>query len=296
MNHDRPSRAEQILARLRQGDLSPEVALMQLLIATENVDQTKQVLRGAQDAFGAEPPVEKLERLLLDNAEGCARIVSMLRSNVDTDEPARSVEEGIAFSRRLFDWSVQQSEEASVALYSLGNPKILEAATEELVTALEAMRVLAPTRSVLDIGCGIGRMEQALSPRVHEVIGIDVSHKMIAVARRRCARLPNVTFLLTEGDDLSLFPDASFQLVLAVDSFPYLVQSGMPLVERIFSEALRVMRRGGDLVIFSFSYRENDPQDADDVARLAAKTGFQMVASDLRPFKLWDAAAYHLRR
>lgn len=296
MNRDLQPRLQEILELTRRRELSPEVALMQLLIATENIDQVKQVIHSSLYALGAEPPLRRLSQLLVNNRDGCARIVAMLRSNVDTDEPAPSVEEGIAFCRRLFDWSVQQSEESSVALYSLGNPRILEAATEEVVTALEEMEVLDPARSLLDIGCGIGRLEHPLSGRVREIVGIDVSEKMIAAARRRCAKLPNVTLMPCDGHDLSLFPDARFDLALAVDAFPYLVQSGMPLVERYFSEARRVLRAGGDLVILGFSYGQDDARDAQDVARIARAADFQIMASGVRPFKLWNAAGYHLRR
>jgi len=58
---------------------------------------------------------------------------------------------------------VRQSEEASVALYSLGNPELLAAATREVVERMNEWAVLAPMRDALDVGRGIGRMESALA-------------------------------------------------------------------------------------------------------------------------------------
>ncbi len=181
-----------------------------------------------------------------------------------------------------------------MALYSLGNPAILDAATQEVVELLVARRWVTAARDVLEIGCGIGRFERALAPQVRAITGIDVSPRMIEQARRRCAGLDNVSLLACTGYDLAPFADASFDLVMAVDSFPYLVQSGMALVERHFEEARRVLRPGGDLVIFEFSYRGDAGRDRDDVSRLALTTGFTVRDSGTRLLSLWDGALFHL--
>jgi ubiquinone/menaquinone biosynthesis C-methylase UbiE len=228
------------------------------------------------------------------NRAGCERIARMIASGVDSDRPAESVEQGITFCRNLFDWSVAQSSESSVALYSLGNPAILDAATREVVDLLVARRWITAARDVLEIGCGIGRFEHALAPRVRTITGIDVSPRMIEQARARCAGLDNVSLVACTGYDLAAFGDASFDLVMAVDSFPYLVQSGMALVERHFEEARRVLRPGGDLVIFEFSYRGDAARDRDDVSRLAATTGFAVRDNGTRALSLWDGALFHL--
>src|SRR4029079_6968526 len=117
----------------------------------------------------------------------------MFRSNMDSPVPAPSVEEGIAFCERLFDWSVQQSEEASVALYSLGNPELLQRATDEIVSRLRGWGLITGNTDLLDIGCGIGRMLVALSPYVASATGIDVSAGMGRGAQRRCGGLTTGT-------------------------------------------------------------------------------------------------------
>jgi cyclopropane fatty-acyl-phospholipid synthase-like methyltransferase len=85
------------------------------------------------------------------------------------------------------------------------------------------MGLLTPETECLDIGCGIGRMETALAGRLHRIVGVDISAEMVAEANRRTASLPNVEIRQTSGRDLSQFADGSFDLVLAIDSFPYLV-------------------------------------------------------------------------
>ncbi|HVF39076.1 MAG TPA: class I SAM-dependent methyltransferase, partial [Gemmatimonadaceae bacterium] len=202
----------------------------------------------------------------------------------------------IAFCERLFEWSVQQSEEASVALYSLGSSQLLERATGEIITQLEQWNVISAEYSVLDIGCGIGRLIAELAPRAREVSGIDVSTQMINTALRRCAPLANVRLLKGTGRDLREFEDEVFDAAIAVDTFPYIRQSGVPLVETYFGEAARVLKPGGHLVIMNYSYRGDDAADAEEVTRLARDYGFDVVTSAERPLTLWDGLAFHLRR
>jgi ubiquinone/menaquinone biosynthesis C-methylase UbiE len=125
------------------------------------------------------------------------------------------------------------------------------------------------------------------------VVGIDVSGEMLAAARRRA---PKGIFVRTAGRNLACLADAMFDLVLAVDSFPYLLQAGMEVATRHVAEAARVLKPGGALLIFNFSYRGDLAADARDVQAMAEGAGLAPVRIGERPFKLWDGAAYELRR
>jgi cyclopropane fatty-acyl-phospholipid synthase-like methyltransferase len=273
-----------ILARCLDGTISPSVALMQMLIETEDARAVRTAVDGVTRRAAklsrsgdslVRDRVDDLTQLVVENETGCERIAAMLRTTMDSPDQAPSVEEGIAFCERLFDWSVQQSEEASVALYSLGNPELLERATREIVAQLEHWGILAPDRTVLDIGCGIGRLEVELAPRVAAVYGIDVSMQMINAALRRCSPLANVHLLKVSGRNLADFADSFFDAAVAVDTFPYLNQSGAALVDRYFAEAHRVLKPGGDLVILNFSYAEDDDADDRTVPRSCRSTFLQ---------------------
>ena len=278
---------------------------MQLLIETEDATEVRAVvdevtrraasLSRAGDSL-VRDRVDDLTQLVVENEPGCEKIAEMLRADVDSPEPAPSVEEGIAFCERLFDWSVQQSEEASVALYSLGNPQLLERATREVIGQLELWNVISPEKVVLDIGCGIGRIAAELAPRVKEVHGIDVSGRMIETALRRCAALSNVRLMKSSGRDLREFADESVDAAIAVDTFPYLNQSGRALVSTYFAESARVLRKGGDLVILNYSYMADDATNAQEVATLATQHGFDVIVNGEHPFNIWDGSAYHLRK
>jgi SAM-dependent methyltransferase len=275
---------EGIVERYLAGAISPPVTIMQLLIETEDVASARAAVRG----------VDELEQLIVANAEGCERIAEMLRADVDSPKPAGSVEEGIAFCERLFDWSVQQSEEASVALYSLGNPRLLELATSEIVSQLRAWGAVTKDTALLDIGCGIGRLLVALAPEVRSATGIDVSAEMVKAARRRCGAYSNVTVIKGNGRGLAELKNEVFDVAIAVDSFPYLRQSGYPLVERFFAESARVLKPGGQLVILNYSYSEDDDADTKEVRSLAAENGLEVRLAGTRPFELWDGVAFQM--
>ena len=147
---------------------------------------------------------------------------------------------------------------------------------------------------MLDIGCGIGRVAQALAPRVRSVTGIDMSPGMIEEARHRCADLSNIEFCVCSGRNLADFADRAFDLVLAVDSFPYLVAADPAIATRQWPWA-RLLSPGGALAIFNYSYRGDLAADRRDLATLAAAHSLAIERNGTRDFTLWDAATFLLR-
>lgn len=287
-----------LIARFTSGQLSAQMTLMYWLKLGWTVDQIEAELatpRAQSFEDEVQHPIA-LQELLERHRDGCKRIAAMVASGMDSDSPARTVDEGIAFCRRLFDWSSRQSSEASVALYSLGSPKLLAAATEEIVRWLRDNGVLRADFDALEIGCGIGRFEEALAPLLRTVTGIDLSPEMVHRAQGRCRGLANVSVQLCDGRDLAQFGDGSFDLVLAVDSFPYLFQSGRSLLARHFEEAKRVLRPGGALAVFELSYGRSPDADRADFTALAEASSLQVIVGGVQPFHAWDGIAFLARR
>ena len=75
------------------------------------------------------------------------------------------------------------------------------------------LKVLGPIKfkSVLDVGCGFGRIGELLADRDVDYTGIDVSPQMIAAAKKR---LPGGRFAVTSLDE---FEGDTYDLVLAVE-------------------------------------------------------------------------------
>lgn len=82
--------------------------------------------------------------------------------------------------------------------------------------ANKLLKIIEPDSVVLDLGCGIGRVEKFLVPYCKEVHGVDVSTRMVKLAKRRLKNLKGVYFRKNNGRDLSIFPDEKFDFVFSV--------------------------------------------------------------------------------
>jgi SAM-dependent methyltransferase len=293
-----PERFRRPLAAAAAGTLPPNVALMRLLMEAHDDAEAQDALRAARrlvaDRTREAAVLDEVARLHEEHPDAFATVKAVL-ARVMHDQPPAPAEDGIGTLATAFDRAVRAAPEASVALYTLGSPELLRAATREVVEALGLWGLLGRDKSLLEIGCGIGRFEEALAPEVRFAVGVDVSAAMLAQARRRCAALPNTAFLRSSGLDLAAFADGGFDLVLAIDSFPYLVQAGGELAARHIEEAARVLKPGGDLVILNFSYRGDLDLDRADIAA-SADGKLRLVRGGERPFRLWDGAAFHLAK
>jgi SAM-dependent methyltransferase len=289
---DLPNRVDGILASWKNGSLSAHVALMELLLLVKDVERVAKTIEGRTDVETTGGYCGLL-RVLAENRDGAERVVRIARTL--ERQPMEPGPDAVRSTQSLFDQVLCESEEASVALYSLGSATTLAEATAEVVALLDGWRCVDPNKDLLDIGSGIGRFEEALAPRVRSIRGIDVSAAMVEAARRRTSRFPNVRFDVSEGRDLAMMRDGTFDLVLAIDSMPYIVEAGGALVDAIFQEIARVLRPGGELVICGFSYRNDCDRDRAEVDRQSRLNGFEVLVDGALVFKLWNARVFRLR-
>lgn len=291
--NEQVARIQYIVDRYLRFEASASMVVMELVQYTEDTAALARILPTLN---GDAARLQALADHLADNEDGCRTIVTMIRQRLDSPDLASDAEEGIARCRKLFDASVAQSEESSVALYSLGNPELLAAATDEVIRVMDGWGVFKAGRDVLEVGCGIGRLMVPVSSRVRSVTGVDVSPGMVAAATRRLAELSNTSVLITDGQDLSAFGAGSMDLVYSVDTFPYLVLSGQTLVERHFDEVQRVLRPGGDFILFNYAYGCSRADANSEVHALADRAQLQVVRSDESPFRIWNGTGWLLRK
>ena len=278
-----PSAARDALLAYRAAEISAEIALMRLMLAFGD----DAAMLDCLERVGA----AELLRVATANRAGLARTAALIRSGL-----AHEKQGSIAAIRDQFDHAVALAPEAAVALYSLGSPETLDRAGVEIVERLREWRLLGPSVVALDIGCGIGRIERALAPHLRAITGADVSSAMIAEARGRCHDLVNVDFVVCGGADLADFAGRRYDLILAVDSFPYLVAAGPAIAARHIADAAGLLRRHGTLVILNFSYRGDLDGDRAEIRRLAAAHGLRVERNGTRDFALWDGATFLLRK
>jgi len=119
---------------------------------------------------------------------------------------------------------------------------VLEPGRRELTEKVAAHK----PGSLLEVGVGTG-LTLARYPASTDVVGIDVSHHMLDVARQRAAGLPGRNIQLHAMDAESMdFPDGRFDCV----TIPY-VLSVTPHPERLVAEVRRVCRKDGIIFVLN---------------------------------------------
>jgi ubiquinone/menaquinone biosynthesis C-methylase UbiE len=114
-------------------------------------------------------------------------------------------------------------------------------ASARLVEAFVRLSRLKPGARVADLGCGSGAFTHLLKRAGYDCVGLDLSPKLIALARRK---YPGIEFL--EGD--------VERLPFAAESLDGVLLSGivhhLPDPSRCAAEVFRVLRPGGSFVAF----------------------------------------------
>lgn len=128
---------------------------------------------------------------------------------------------------------------------------------ETLRWMLDAARTTPQTRA-LDVATGTGFTALAFAPQVSTVVGLDVSPKMLAEARRRAseAGVPNAAFVEGSAEALP-FPDGAFELVTCRIAPHHFLS-----VPDFLAEARRVLTDGGALVLVDTAVPDNAPEAA----------------------------------
>lgn len=101
---------------------------------------------------------------------------------------------------------------------------------------------IKPEDSVLEIGCGVGRVGRVLSPFVKQWTGCDVSTNMLRLAGRRLLGLDNIRLQEVSGYDLQPIADASVDVVYTTVVFMHLEEWDR---YNYVLEAKRVLKPGG---------------------------------------------------
>uniref|UniRef100_UPI0035CA378A class I SAM-dependent methyltransferase n=1 Tax=uncultured Sphingomonas sp. TaxID=158754 RepID=UPI0035CA378A len=271
-----------ILAACAAGEISPEIALSRLLLLGTAPDPA------ALARLATPGPLVQLAALADAHRDQLEALSAFARAGLD---PGDDTMTGTA---ALFDRFAAEAPEAGVAFYSFGDPTALARATDELVAVIRAWAPVAGRR-VVDLGCGIGRVSLALAAEAAAVTGIDVSAGMVRAAQARSGGA-RATFVQGDGLALPMIANGAADLLLAVDSWPFVVRAGAAATDALMAEIARVLAPGGDFLVFNWSYRGDPALDDRDARALAAAHGFDVVRIGERPFAIWDGVGFHVRR
>jgi len=152
--------------------------------------------------------------------------------------------------------------------------------------------------TVLEIGCGAGRVTRALARIFGQVYGVDISGEMVRQARAALADMPHVHILQNNGKDLDVLGGVRFDF-----AFSSIVFQHIPSREVIESyvRAVRERLRRGRLFKFQVQGAQNLDHLPDDTwlgvtfseqetRDMALRTGFEMrycYGAGTQYFWLW---------
>lgn len=134
--------------------------------------------------------------------------------------------------------------QAVIGSSALGNA-YLDRTTKRLLS--KVLRV-TENDTVLDYGCGVGRLSLWLAPQVSRVVAMDISSKMIEVATEQSATLGigNVSFSVTAERGLSV-ETSSIDALVCGGVLKYVMDDDD--LGRLVAEFGRVLRAGGRVAV-----------------------------------------------
>lgn len=100
---------------------------------------------------------------------------------------------------------------------------------------------------VVELGCGSGRFTGTIASKAGSVVATDLSDSLLDAAKRRLGDRPGITFR-KEDCIATSFPSDSFDTVFMANLL-HIIESP----DRALEECHRILRRGGTLVIVSFT-------------------------------------------
>ena len=272
------------------GRLPITIALMDLSARTSGPAETEGLIRRALGS--TKPGSAERERLRgleeLSHRHPNAHDIARRMAELVTARPDGMGE--VEYWAAEFDRAVAVSCEASVALYSFGDPLLLRQITEELVGKLVEWQVLRRDSRVLDYGCGIGRVTEQLATHAAEVVAVDISPGMLSAARTRLSGVGNVK--LDHAQTLLADRSAArFDLVLLIDVSPY-ISDVTPLLAELSSR----LASGASLIVMNWSYDLRLAEQRAHARDFARRNDLVIVRNGTAEFSLWDGRVFHFRK
>jgi ubiquinone/menaquinone biosynthesis C-methylase UbiE len=116
-----------------------------------------------------------------------------------------------------------------------------DAANAKLIDSFISLSALPAAANVLDLGCGSGTFTNLLCQRGYNATGLDLSPKLLNLARRR---FPHIAFVDGDVEDLPFQSGAVDGVLLSG------IVHHLPMPQRCSAEVYRVLRPGGHFLAF----------------------------------------------
>jgi len=130
--------------------------------------------------------------------------------------------------------------------YEIASPRIQQYLEEEIKFVLNFIK---PSDTVLELGCGYGRVLKYLAEKARKVVGIDISQVNLDYAKEYLSAYKNIETHYMTARKLR-FPPQSFDLVLGIQN-P--ISSFKIDPQILIHESLRVTKDKGKVLLSSYS-------------------------------------------
>ena len=145
-------------------------------------------------------------------------------------------------------YSEQLSAERLQRCYEVAPPRVRQYLDAEIRYTASRIR---PSDTVLELGCGYGRVIESLAGNAGMLVGIDTSDASVQLGCRLLGGLPNCRLLQMDAVALG-FRDRVFDVVLCI-------QNGISAFKvdqrALIAESIRVTRPGGRVLFSTYSQK-----------------------------------------
>jgi len=143
------------------------------------------------------------------------------------------------YAKNLSAWRLKR-------VYEIGSPRLKQYLESEIQYILDKTK---PTDTVIEIGCGYGRIPERIAVKAKKVVGIDIAEENIKLGKELLSKFDNVELYQMDAGNMDL-PDATFDLVV-------IAQNGISAFkvppENLLKECLRIAKKSGIILLSTYS-------------------------------------------
>ncbi len=166
--------------------------------------------------------------------------------------------------------------------------------TNAVIRNRRVMEMIEGNNKILDIGCGVGVLANALKEKGNDVYACDISEEMLKEAKKRYS---NLKYSLEDCEKLR-YASESFDIVTAIGLFEYLEKD-----DTVIQEIYRVLKPKGYAIIEfnnkAWHLKMNDCKPADEKYPMPRRCHNPFIIREefkKYGFELVDLCFFHLDR
>ena len=131
-------------------------------------------------------------------------------------------------------------------------------------------QVPAHCTDVLEIGCGTGAFSRLLARRAERVLALDLSPRMIQIARERSKGYPNIEFQVADAIKWE-FPTAHFDCVVSIATLHHLP------IEDTLVKMRNALRTNGALIMLDLYQERGLPNGLNALLAVPASAALKLI-------------------